>query len=391
MRKLILIFLGIVLADNAFGTAQIPDKLIYQGDTIRLYSNPLESLYNNDNPRPENFFKLEGCWNTACWRGYQATWEIKENKLYLIEIADCCHGDEYYIDDNVIDYLGDKLQPEVLEKIKDLKGIHLNWHFQHKLEKELGGEEYENNIATILKASLRPRQKADLVKLFGEHCEDGRVFAFWFTGNLTVPKGKLVEYVHMGYGSIYEKTLVLSIENGILIDDVEYENRNDKIKNGFGVFQAISYSIILPAYFISKEENCREYKNISYLYSITDTMKFFNKNRTSSIEASANFNDEKTTSATRKILVEKIVDSLSENLSVNYDFSPKRTEKLRWGTASWIDGFSNDKNERIRIFAMSNINSKVIIYYKEKGVSEEKFTEKADYITHSVRLLEFGY
>ena len=40
---------------------------------------------------------------------------------------------------------------------------------------------------------------------------------------------------------------------------------------------------------------------------------------------------------------------------------------------------------------MSNINSQVIIYYKEKGVNEQDFVKRADYITYSVQLMEFGY
>jgi len=383
MRNVILILIGFMLVNKAFGTAQIPDRLIYNNDTIRLYSNPLESFYNKDNPRPESFFELDGCWSTACWRGYQATWEIKENKLYLVEILDCCHGDEYYITDEVIDYLRDKLQPEVLEKIKDLKGYSLDWHFQNKLEKKLGKKEYQKNKEIILKASIRPRQKADLTKLFGEHCKDGKVFAFWFSGDLTIPKGKLVEYVHMGYGSMYEKTLVLNIENGILIDEAEYENKSEKIKNGFGVLHATSYTIVVPLGLVADKDG--------YLYTFTDTINFSNIDKTSSIEALAKFNEERTTSITRKILVEETIDSLSKKLSADYEFSTKTTEKFRYGTASWIDGFNNDKNERIRIFTMSNINSQMIMYYKEKGVNEKDFVKRADYITYSVQLMEFGY
>ncbi len=40
------------------------------------------------------------------------------------------------------------------------------------------------------------------------------VFAEWFSGELRIPQGEMLEYVHKGYGSKYEKDLFLMIENG---------------------------------------------------------------------------------------------------------------------------------------------------------------------------------
>lgn len=42
------------------------------------------------------------------------------------------------------------------------------------------------------------------------------VFADWFTGLIVIPKGKLLEYVHMGYDSVYEEQIELGFEKGIL-------------------------------------------------------------------------------------------------------------------------------------------------------------------------------
>ena len=397
MRNVILIIVGFILGNKAFGTAQIPDRLIYNNDTIRLYSNPLESFYNEDNPRPMHFGVSGG--STACWRGYQATWEIKDNKLYLIEIADCHFQRECIVTDSAIIYLRDKLQPEWLEKIKSLKGTKYDYYdFRKILEKQFGEKEYVENQQVILDATsyLKPRNKADLTKLFGEHCKDGKVFAFWFSGDLIIPQGELIEYVHMGYMSKYEKELILTIEEGFLVDEMEFENKTSEIEKGFGYIQATSYSMVVPIELIS-EEDYEEYENeedgnkVSYLYTMTDTMSFSNIEQTYSIEALAKFNEEKTTSRTRKILVEGTIDSLSKKSNNDYVFSNKITEKFRYGTASWIDGFNNDKNERIRIFTMSNINSQMIMYYKEKGVNEEDFVKRANYITYSVQLMEFGY
>lgn len=68
-----------------------------------------------------------------------------------------------------------------------------------------------------------------LIKLYG-HLHDGtegnletffpgfpdRVFAHWYSGTLRIPQGKIIKYVHMGFGSIHESDLFLEIQKGIL-------------------------------------------------------------------------------------------------------------------------------------------------------------------------------
>lgn len=43
------------------------------------------------------------------------------------------------------------------------------------------------------------------------------IFARWFTGTLTVPHGKLLEYIHLGYASTYEDELRLEFKQGLLV------------------------------------------------------------------------------------------------------------------------------------------------------------------------------
>ena len=43
-----------------------------------------------------------------------------------------------------------------------------------------------------------------------------RVFAHWYSGTIRIPQGKLLNYVHMGYGSTYERDLFLEIEKGVI-------------------------------------------------------------------------------------------------------------------------------------------------------------------------------
>lgn len=105
---------------------------------------------------------------TACWRGYIATWKIDDNYLYLIKLV-------------------------------------------------------EGTCDTNAK-------EIQLSKIFPDG--EGPIKATWFTGTLKIPLGKELVYVHMGYGSIYEKDLFLIIENGKLIR----ENLVDNTKKGLPIW-----------------------------------------------------------------------------------------------------------------------------------------------------------
>ena len=48
--------------------------------------------------------------------------------------------------------------------------------------------------------------------------------ATWFTGELRVQDGKMLEYVHAGWASIYEREIILTIQGGQLIDETVIDN-----------------------------------------------------------------------------------------------------------------------------------------------------------------------
>ena len=84
MKRLSLIIFALLLFPSiSSATAQSADKLIYKGKTERIFTNPLESYFDINNPRPEHLFNAI-C--TACYRGYIATWEIIDNHLYLVKL-----------------------------------------------------------------------------------------------------------------------------------------------------------------------------------------------------------------------------------------------------------------------------------------------------------------
>lgn len=51
--------------------------------------------------------------------------------------------------------------------------------------------------------------------------------AFWCTGTLHCPFGARLKYVHSGYGSTYERDLLLSVEDGFLVGQRIVDNMPD--------------------------------------------------------------------------------------------------------------------------------------------------------------------
>ena len=93
--------------------------------------------------------------STACWRGYYGTWEIKNKMLYLIDL-EC--------------YTANK------EERKYWK-VGMDFIFPNQTE----------------------------------------VFAHWFSGEIRIPQGDILNYVHGGYLSKYEVDIFLEFQNGHLI------------------------------------------------------------------------------------------------------------------------------------------------------------------------------
>ena len=184
MRKFFTIILFSFLTFKVFGTAQIPDILIYKGDTLSLYSCPLNSYPNQDLINPKELFDGYGCFYTACWRNYIATWEIIDDELYLTKIRNACFP-------------------------TDLKNVSVSYKSEIKLDSI--GSEY-----------------ADLKRLFPRQFSNGKVKADWVNEKLYSPQGNLLFYLHDGFQSIYETELEFTLKNGKLIECNILDNSKTK-------------------------------------------------------------------------------------------------------------------------------------------------------------------
>jgi len=151
MRILFVLAL-VVFSSAVFGTAQYPDEIIYNGKKYKLNSNPMESYFEkHPDKRPKN-----GIESNELYRGYIATFEIKNNQLYL-------------------------------------KDIVINFR------DTTDNKDYKTKKVSV-KNEIFPNQ--ELIKID------------WMTGLLVIPVGEIVNYVHMGYGSTYESYILLEINKG---------------------------------------------------------------------------------------------------------------------------------------------------------------------------------
>lgn len=173
MKLKIALILSVILlcSINLFATAQVADKIIYNGKEYMLHSNPMEEYFEkNPDKKPKSEIM-----STGLWRGYIATFEISDNSLYLKDI-------------------------------------------QILVNKETKDKSFETGWKSVLSQVVPDNKKLKID---------------WFSGILVLPSGKVVNYVHMGYGSTYENYILLEMDKGDFkrskeFDYKEYEKFKEK-------------------------------------------------------------------------------------------------------------------------------------------------------------------
>jgi hypothetical protein len=161
MRFLKVIFAFVFLVSTkSFATAQTPDYLIIGKDTLSILSNPLQEYFEM-HPIPE---KLTTMVSSGNWRGYIAYFQFLNGKLVVENI----YKEDYK---------------------ENSKGNHD--YFLTSIYKEIFGENknFECNF---------------------------------YSGLLICPSGKMLQYVHMGYSSLFENYTLIEIEKGINIKSKKF-------------------------------------------------------------------------------------------------------------------------------------------------------------------------
>jgi len=92
MKKYVILLLSILpLIISA--TPQTSEILIYKSDTLSTNDYPLEILMETNLiiKRRITNYAYKTCVMSTCWRGYEGTWEIRNDSLYLINLESACH------------------------------------------------------------------------------------------------------------------------------------------------------------------------------------------------------------------------------------------------------------------------------------------------------------
>jgi hypothetical protein len=87
----------------------------------------------------------------------------------------------------------------------------------------IGTWEIKNNQLYLISllGFVDNNKKVDLSYLFPNKTE---VFANWFSGNIRIPEGELLNKINLGYASVFEKDRILNIKEGILISETVKDN-----------------------------------------------------------------------------------------------------------------------------------------------------------------------
>ncbi|MCZ2343935.1 MAG: TIGR02996 domain-containing protein [Bacteroidales bacterium] len=176
-------------------TAQMAERLIYAGERHALFSNPLESLFTDQFPRPEFIWE-----SSANWRGYVGTWEIREDRLYLSALD------------------GRARLPD------------------------------------------RGEGAFSLRDLFPHHPVGG-VLAEWCEETLRIPMGKQIHYIHMGYGSQYERDCYLAIRKGrVVLKEIVNNTMPDRTDS------SVTYDIFSSRFVVPNQVECQLTPHLEEVY-----------------------------------------------------------------------------------------------------------------------------
>lgn len=219
---------------------QVPDYIIYMGDTIPTYNLILEQyLQSQEKTETGKLFGLSfrGGSPFNCWRGYQAIYVIANDSLYLVNIINCG----------------------------------------------------EFRSGKIDKAASAEKMKA----IFGGKLINDRVFINWFSGDINYPLNDHIIRWDGVFYKIFERERILSINNGKLlkvenvqnyVDDPKAIDRKDKNKVSdilFKRLKKVKWSNpddcdCSDKYFITIDE-AGNVSNVRMLYNPEEIEKYYDK------------------------------------------------------------------------------------------------------------------
>ena len=73
---------------------------------------------------------------------------------------------------------------------------------------------------------IENNEKVDLKYLFPNKTE---VFADWFSGDIRIPEGDLLQNINIGYASVFARDRVINFNKGLLISETVKDNTKSKL------------------------------------------------------------------------------------------------------------------------------------------------------------------
>jgi len=173
----LLIFFLTLSSLRLCASPQMPDYIIFKGDTIATYNLILELYFQKQEKADQGkLFGLsfrEGA-SFNCWRGYQAIYKFDNDTLFLVDIISCG----------------------------------------------------ERKCGKINKVASSQKMKA----IFNDKFINGKVYIDWFSGDLSFPlknpNNKVLRWDGVFY-TIFEKETVISIINGKVLNIADVDNYED--------------------------------------------------------------------------------------------------------------------------------------------------------------------
>ena len=178
MRLIVVMAMLFACTISAFATVQEAEWLILNGVTNQMDITPLDAYFTTNNPWPDVWKQVEkDIFNSGCWRRYIGTWAIRDGQLFLDNLRFCAGSQSFPLGTQVI--------------------------------QNGATNTYTSPVALLLPGKSLPF-KAD-----------------WFSGVIRLPQGRQLQYVHMGFGSIYERDHFIKFEKGRVVAEKTVNNLDD--------------------------------------------------------------------------------------------------------------------------------------------------------------------
>lgn len=204
---IILIFANFTILVKA--TDQIPELIIVGRDTVFLFNFPLEEYRPlNIASKLDSFTYMNNNLCSPCNRAYQGVWELKDEKLFLNEIKECCYTQKYWITSYNIRVLKEVgVRIDILRLLEDNGLNKVYWDFQLKdlLKSKYKRKDVKKYLSIIYRYTENCEDRIDAGFFLSKNPREGSLFANWYSGKLYFEYKKVKYIFTVKAGNVIDK------------------------------------------------------------------------------------------------------------------------------------------------------------------------------------------